>query len=71
MAHHLILNVSATNHALRLLVDLENATDRTESKLARAQKRMDYFLRKAEESRWTVYVLIAVLFFLVMLLLIL
>ena len=60
-----------TNHTLRLLVDLENATDRTESKLARAQKRMDYFLQKAEESRWTVYVLIAVLFFLVMLLLIL
>ncbi|KAG8805416.1 hypothetical protein FRC18_006698 [Serendipita sp. 400] len=31
-----------------LLGDLENQTDRTESKLARAQKRMDYFLQKAE-----------------------
>jgi hypothetical protein len=34
----------------RLLGDLENQTDRTESKLARAQKRMDYFLTKAERE---------------------
>ncbi|KIM22145.1 hypothetical protein M408DRAFT_333049 [Serendipita vermifera MAFF 305830] len=54
-----------------MLHDLESATDRTESKLARAQKRMDYFLRKAEEARWTIHVLIAVLFLIVMLLLIL
>ncbi|CCA74265.1 related to RSN1-Overexpression rescues sro7/sop1 in NaCl [Serendipita indica DSM 11827] len=49
-----------------LLGDLENQVDRTESKLARAQKRMDYFLQKAEESRWSIYILIAILMFLVM-----
>jgi hypothetical protein len=34
----------------RLLGDLENQVDLTESKLARAQKRMDYFLTKAERE---------------------
>jgi len=66
-----LLHGELTISPRRLLGDLENQVDRTESNLARAQKRMDYFLRKTEESRWSIHVLIAILFLLVMLLLIL